>query len=354
LVETAGAGPDGGIAAERWVFGYLPSNQSRLPIAAIELGAVTHVAHFAVRPNADGTLRYDRDLLAQAGALLSAAHAAGVVVLISVGGDDSAADGFSAAIADGARAALVANLASFVVAHGYDGVDLDMEPITAADEPNFAAFATDLRQRLDADRPPALLTAAAGRNLGPMYAGLASTFDQINLVAYNLSGLSSQARDAVTWHDSAMYAAGHHFADGRALPSCDQFVQEFLAAGVPRRKLGLGIYFHGKIWQGATGPDESSAGVTSVTDVAFADLEGSDFGAAGYVWDTGPDAPYLTDPAKDRFISFTDERLVAEKVGYVEAQGLGGVMIWDLAADYRPAEPPGKEQPLLEAIHLAR
>src|SRR5262249_58202095 len=251
-------------------------------------------------------------------------------------------------VGGGDGAGRVAGFMGAVTAQGYDGVDLDMEPVTAADEPDYAATAAQLRARLDAVRPGMLLTAATARDLGAFYASIAASLDQINIMTYDLSG---PYPGWVTWHNSAMYTDGMRFGNGRPMPSCDLYVQAYLAAGVPRAKLGMGVYFHGKIWHGATGPNQSIAGVT-VTDVTFHELMDSYYTDAEYRWDAGPDAPYLSDTVRTLFISYDDPRVVAEKMRYIRDQRLGGVIIWDLASGYR-AHQPGHENPLLDAIQAA-
>jgi chitinase len=351
---TSGTRPDAAVKPGLWVLGYLRASETSLPLTAIPYGELTHIAHFSLRPRADGSLNAAPGLAAQANPLVEAAHGAGVQVLVTLGGDDSATSGFRAAIGAGTRPSLVANVLAFVATHGYDGVDLDMEPVLASDEADYATFVVALRAGLDSLRPGLLLTAAASREAGSFYASIAASFDQVNVVTYNMaSGLAGQP-GSVTWHDSPLYTDGHALTDGRPLPSCDLFVQEFLAAGVAPAKVGMGIYFHGKIWQSVTGPYQSAANVMSVTDVTFADLMDTIYDPLLYHWDAGPEAPYLSDATHQRFISYNDERLVTEKVQYAKANGLGGVIIWDLAADYRPAQPSGQEQPLLGAIWGAR
>ena len=52
-------------------------------------------------------------------------------------------------------------------------------------------------------------------------------------------------------------------------------------------------------------------------------------------------------------MSYDNEALCAEKVQYARAQGLGGVMIWDLGSGYLPGHPAGQREPLLAAVKRA-
>src|ERR1051325_5468273 len=79
--------------ADVWVTGYYAGwMQDYLPASEIDYGAVTHIIHFNLLPDTDGTLDSTTDgVTAQnSAAVVSQAHAAGVPVLISVGGETTA------------------------------------------------------------------------------------------------------------------------------------------------------------------------------------------------------------------------------------------------------------------------
>lgn len=65
--------------------------------------------------------------------------------------------------------------------------------------------------------------------------------------------------------------------------------------------------------------------------------------------------PYLSidRPGSDNdvFVTYEDEVSVAQKVTYASSRGLGGVMIYELSADYLPGQVPN--HPLLEAVKNA-
>ena len=330
-----------------WVMGYLTSyGQSHMPMSEVDYSAVTHIAHFSLFPNADGTLKPNVALVGQSDSLIAAAHAAGVRVLITIGGTNSAGQGLQSAITDAHRGALIDNIMGVVTSHGYDGVDLDMEPVADADASNYAATAKALRTRLDAVHPGMLLTAAAPTSRSAFFAPVAKSFDRINVMTYDMS---APYAGWVTWHQSALYTNGLHFSNGRPLPSCDLYVQQYIDSGVPSSKVGMGIWFHGKVWQGTTGPRQSIQGVTTST-VTYYDLMDKYYSDANHRWDAGPDASYLSDAANNRFISYDDAQSIAEKIRYAKGQKIGGVIVWDLASGYRAGLPAGLRNPLLDAI----
>src|SRR6185369_14423211 len=116
--------------ADLWVTAYYAGwNQGYLPPANIDFGAVSHVIHFSVVPNANGSLNTNINGLtpAYSSSLVAAAHAAGKKALICVGGADSQT-GFQGATTAVNRSTFISNLVAFMSAYNYDGIDLDWEP----------------------------------------------------------------------------------------------------------------------------------------------------------------------------------------------------------------------------------
>src|SRR5205085_9624788 len=111
----------------------------------------------AIGPRADGTLDQTSNLdavngPAQASDLARRAHAAGRKAIVMVGGAGSQA-AWRGATSN--LPAFVDNLVGAMQALGFDGLDLDWEPIASADQPLLLALAKALR----AKAPSAILTA---------------------------------------------------------------------------------------------------------------------------------------------------------------------------------------------------
>jgi len=347
-----------------WTTAYYPGyRQTYLPPSAVDFDALSHVIHFSLVPNTDGSLDPSANGItaARSSDLLARAHAAGKRVLICVGGADSQA-GFRGATTSANLAGFVSNLVSFVAARGYDGVDVDWEPLEAADATQFTGLVSALRSGLKAQSPQSLLSAAAASEPA-LFAALQGDFDQINLMTYDLAG---PWPGWVTWFNSPIFDGGYRFpSTGGLVPSVDGMVRDFLAAGVDSSKLGIGIAFYGDIWAGGTGtstggatfPRQGWTTAPTTTPIAFFDLMANYYQSNLYHWDTNAQAAYLgidsAGSANDKFISYDDEHTCQAKVGYARNQGLGGVMIWELGEGYLPAELPGRQAPLLEAIRQA-
>jgi chitinase len=340
-----------------WMQGYLPPS-------AIDYGAVTHIIHFNLLPNADGSLDTTTSMISpeHSADLIARADAARVPVMISVGGENTAA-GFRGATSSANLSRFIDNLVVFMRSRGYDGIDIDWEPLDASDAAQFTALVQGLRSALDAATPRPLLTAAVATQ-PELVASLQSQLDQVNLMTYALSG---PWPGWVTWHNSAISDGGYRFATGAPVPSADGLVNSFLVAGVAAAKLAIGIDFYGAVWGGGDGTP--TGGVTAPRQgwstapwmtggVAYYMIR-SGYPQPPYVynWDPAAEVAYLSLDAvgssDDRFVSFDDETACARKVTYAREKGLGGVMIWELGGGYRADQPAGQQDPLLQAVKQA-
>ena len=345
-----------------WVTAYYAGwQQGTLPPQSIDYGALTHICHFALVPNSNGTLNDQSNSVSasSASALISAAHAAGKKVLITVGGwgTESA---FMSATGSGTRPAFVSNLVSLMRTRGYDGIDIDWEPLNSGDAANYTAFVTDLRNALNAVTPRPLLTMAT-QWTAPISASVASQMDQINLMTYDLAGAWP---GWVVWHNSATLDGG--VTIGSQTISCDGFVNKWNGAGVPLAKLGIGIDFYGYVWSGgagtstggATAPGQSWTTAPSVQgNVPYSTIMSSYYQPGYYRWSANAQASYLSidnaGSSADKFISYDDEATCTAKINYARNKHIGGVIIWELGGGYRTSMPSGQRDLLLQAVKQA-
>ncbi len=351
--------------AEIWTTAYYPGwVQNSMAASNVDFTAVTHVIHFAVTPNPDGSLNTAINVISPSNSadVVSRAHQAGCKVLISVGGG-ATQSAFRSAAGAAHRGALVAGLTSFMTTRGYDGIDLDWEPLDASDAPRFRQLVSELRSALDSISPRPLLTAAVATQPA-LFASLQGKFDQINLMTYDLAGPYS---GWVTWFNSPLFDGGYRFPSTGALaPSIDGVVSDFIAHGIAPAKLAVGIAFFGVVWSGGAGtptggvalPRESWTKAPTTISPNYDVIMSTLYQPQAYRWDTNAQAAYLTlnrsGSNKDRFVSYDDERACQAKVCYARDRGLGGVMIWELGGGYRPSQPPGQRDPLLQAVKKAR
>ncbi len=337
-----------------WVTAYYAAwHASDLPPSEIDFTAFSHLCHFSLVPRADGSLdttTHGSFAPADCAALVTPAHAAGCKVLIGVGGAGTV-DAFRAAIGSGVVGTFVSNLVTFVSANHYDGIDVDMEPLTSSDQASFASFIGRLRAALTAASPSLQLTVALGLDAAPIVAPIQGEIDHIHLMTYDMAGLW-QGWD--TWHNTALHDGGVVFSSGGRPTSCDRTVRDYLAAGIPASKLGIGMEFYGYIWTNATGPLQSTAGVTIQSGIPYSTIMSSLLPNGVYHWDSGASVPYLSVfEASSQFVSYDDATSCSQKVDYARSNGLGGVIIWELWGGYRADQPSGSRDALLQAVKTA-
>ena len=306
-VVSAGAGGcRADVSAARppfWVTGYYLSDDTdkgRYPVSKIDFSAVTDIIDFCNFPGPAGTLDPARTIPPlESQEILVPAHAAGVKVLVSLGTDDGLVN-IRPDIGDQYRAKFVATLVNFVISRGYDGLDLDYEPIVDSDVPNFTLFVQALRAALDAAKPGLLLTVAAA-DQPEMYAKIQGCFDQINLMTYSMSGPWS---DYKSWYDSPLYPDPYDRMENyQPYPSIDSMVQDYINKGVSRSKLAIGVSFGGVVWTGVDGPRESIKGRTDVTandGSDYRDIMNTYYTKSRYRWDPICRQSYLSIKGKSR------------------------------------------------------
>jgi chitinase len=171
---------------------------------------------------------------------------------------------------------------------------------------------------------------------GNWMAELARSLDWVNLMTYDYHG---------TWENASGHVAP--LMRDPADPSSanvDDSVKLFLAAGIPAKKLTLGMPFYAKAWEGcAPGPKGDGLYqpcIGPLSSRAEASWTYDELAAEGYLAPGGGGfssyrneaarVPYLYNADTRVFIGYDDGRSIAEKVRYARSRGLLGVMFWAL------------------------
>jgi chitinase len=360
--SSASAGTPGdmifvsGFDALTWVQGYYVGYERDLyPIEAVDFGALTHLMVGRVRPLADGTVTRDFDIDDVNGPIwaqsaVNAAHAAGRKAILMVGGAGEI-DGWRAA-ASQHRDALVTNLLAAMDEFGFDGLDLDWEPLEDIDHADFQALATELR----ADRPNMLMTVPVAwintnfQTSDPWYGTITPLFDRINIMTYDMAGPWDGWQ---SWHNSALSGASPTTPSSVA-----SSVTFYLTSGVTTSQLGVGSAFYGYCWQGVTGPLQDGGTFAGDATLPYATIIDGYYSPSVYQWDATASVPYLSSAAPlgaaaCNFVSYEDEQSIAAKGFYVRSHHLGGVIIWTIAEGHLADRPPGQQDPLLEAVRTS-
>ena len=115
------------------VTGYYPDFYAlQMPVSDIRYDKLTDIVYFSIYPNPDGSLNTSEILLSRQQELIHTAHMNNVKVSICVGGW-GLSDNFSFIYANpSTRSTFINNVIQYCLTYGFDGVDLDWEPVSTA------------------------------------------------------------------------------------------------------------------------------------------------------------------------------------------------------------------------------
>lgn len=307
VAKTAGTA-----VKDRIVLAYVTSGNQ----AAIEPEAVTHInyAFGTVKRSFDG-VRVQRPEYLREIAALKRGHKH-LRVLLSIGG--WGAGGFSEmADNDTLREMFVRDCRRIVKEFDLDGIDLDWEypgsraaGITAGprDVDNFTKLMAELRKALGKRK---LLTFASSAWAGHVdFRAVMPYVDFVNLMCYDMG------RPARNAHHSALYPSP------RARWSVAQSVEAHRKAGVPDRKMVVGVPFYGHANTESGYPDY----------INWPEVAGA-FPGHIYARDSVAGVPYVADSAGRLLCVYDDPESLRLKCRYVLDNGLRGVMYWEYSCD---------------------
>ncbi|HXJ89038.1 MAG TPA: glycoside hydrolase family 18 protein [Candidatus Binatia bacterium] len=310
---------------------------------------LTHINHAGMSFDAYGNLSVPDGFLEPG--LNHHAHAAGVKVMLLLGGD------FVGLEASGAMQTLVDNIAAFEKQYGYDGVDVDWEyPETTADRKLLVALMAELRK----SNPQYVLSidAAPWGGYGYDLKHLKVSLDYVNIMMYDCAGpwtAYGQLNSPIFW-DSKDPAPWECQPGGSVRDAANIFLRQ-----VPAKKLNMGTPFYGYHYHNiheefglcpnsAWTPDEACDNTVQSGNY------GTDFkpliNQRG--WQTFYDpvamVPYmLRANGGNGYITYDDAFSTYFRVFYADWQrGLGGTFMWSLDADY-----DGHSQDLMDAMYNA-
>src|SRR5467141_51520 len=243
------------------------------------------------------------------------------------------------------------NLGGGVSAAGiFDGIDIDWEFPLPSDTANVTLLMQEFRKQLDAlgkkNEKHYLLTMfgpAGEQNFSNIeLAAVGKHIDYYNVQGYDFHG---------TWESTTNHASP--LLDDEQDPVRDEnffieyTIRSYLHAGVPARKLVLGIPIYARGWTGVpninNGLYQNSAGPAPFPAADYLQTPGvitylTLTGLSGFTrhYDSRRIAVWLYDPVSQTFWSYDDPATVRLKTGYVRERvrgGLGGAFVWALKDD---------------------
>ncbi len=283
--------------------------------------------------------------------LVELAHERGVKVLISVGGW-TLSEHFSAISANPEKRRRFAQSCNQLIrTYGIDGIDLDWEYPgyqanggSPGDRHNFTLLLEAIRDSLDAltleNSKRLLLTSAFGVSPERMadieWSAVTPLLDFINLMTYDFYG-----RDfAKTNHHAPLYAPATGIKGYDTHSVVHHLMERY---GVPPEKINIGIPFYGKSMCTGGAAELHARSKKSPDSATFPEDAGTPMfynilarrNKFDYNWDERSQSPWLRGRGSlHTFVSFDDERSIAQKARYVLDHRLAGVIVWDITGDY--------------------
>ncbi|MBZ5667707.1 MAG: glycoside hydrolase family 18 protein [Acidobacteriia bacterium] len=314
----------------------------------IPYSQLTHISHafLLLDKKADGTLDEPQGFIEPN--LISMAHAAGVKVLVSIGGGDGIQGPRFNKMArvEAYRQAFAQNVHAFLTSNGYDGVDIDWEIPNARDMSDCTTLMQELRNELPSPWLISMATPSDPRSWGAGFdiPALAPLVDFMNVMTYDFTG--SWAGFAGL-NSPLLQDPADPIQSGSVKTSMDLYANIY---GVPLAQLNIGIPFYGYEFDGV--------------DVLWAACSGCAVNQQNYgdyikplmhssAWqkqsDKSAKSPYMVNSTLPGFITYDNASSTSSKTRYILKQrGFSGVFMWELSADY-----DGKSQDLMDAMYKA-
>jgi len=310
---------------------------------------LTHITHafLLLDEKADGTIDVPSGFVEPA--LLTKAHAAGVKVMVSIGGGDGIqGPRFNKMAEEEAhRQAFVKNVHAFLTKYKYDGVDIDWEVPNAKDTSDCTTLMQELRNELPAGEwliSMAVTSDPPDYGAGLDIPALAPIVDFMNVMTYDFTGswAGYAGLNSPLYQDPA-----DPIQSGSVTTSMDLYANTY---GVPLAQLNIGTPFYGYVFDG----------VDALWGVCGKGCTTGEQNYGSYIkplltsseWkketDKSAASPYMVNGSADKFITYDSVSSTSAKTSYVMKHGFGGVFMWELSADY-----DGKGQDLMTAMYEA-
>jgi chitinase len=314
--------------------------------AQIPFRKLTHINHAGVNFNAKGNLQVPDGFLEPE--LIAKAHAAGVKVLLLLGGDFAGLETNPAALPN-----LILKLQSFVAQHDYDGVDIDWEyPSSELDEQTFFALMKGLRAAFPTPHYFLSADVAPWGGTGYDFPDVTPLVNYFNIMTYDCAGPwtdDGQLNSPIFW-DPADPEPYECEPGGSVQEAIDIYTQQL---NIPAHKLNIGTPFYGYFYENVDklfGPCKHCGKTVLSENYGTFIKQRIDQNGWQTFYDTKAFVPYmLRADGKPGYITYDDGFSTYYRIWYSDWQrSLGGSFMWSLDADY-----DGQSQDLLDAMYAA-
>jgi GH18 family chitinase len=278
--------------AQKKVIAYIPNWIDLNSFSnSIQYSKLTHINLAFENPDANGYLTFNSGSTT----IINAAHSKNVKVFVSLGGGSvseggAIRDNYFNLIKPGNRAAFIQKLYDYVVAHNFDGIDVDLEgPAINGD---YGGFVIDLAAKLHANGKQITAALSEGYGGANVPASTFAAFDWVNIMAYDATG---------PW---APGNPGQHSPYSMAVSQFNYWT----GRGLPASKAIIGVPFYGYGFGAAANQGISYANIVN------------QYPGAENVDQVGSTIYYNGIPTIKQKATFAN-------------QNAGGIMIWELSQD---------------------
>ncbi|CAH1396474.1 unnamed protein product [Nezara viridula] len=295
----------------------------------------------------------------------------GPAIMLALGGwTDSIGEKYSKMVSSGSsRRSFINSVVAFLRRYEFSGLSLEWNhPVCwqsdcskgpASDAQNYAKLAQEIREAFDKEDPPLLLSVSL------------SGYPEVIKQSYDLSSLSKSV-DFFTvmsydYHGAWEGVTGHvapikgHPPPKFSYYNIEKSLELLINGGAEKSKLVLGVPMYGQSYTLANrkdtginsktkGPGDAGKWTAQPGMLAYYEIcykirknswrkETTEYGPYAYLG--------------DQWVSFDDEKSIAEKGSFVKSNGLGGLMAWTIDLDDFQNLCCDGQFPLLSAINKA-
>ena len=296
-----------------------------------------------------------------------------VKVLVSIGGWTRGQNFHAMAATAAGRATFVSSLIEFLNQYPFiDGFDIDWEypginraadpndqydrgcPGGPEDKENFTLLLKEIREAYNSTgHSDKLLTIAGTGGYDKLACVEPDKFyqylDWINVMTYDFHG----AWETTTGHQAGLYAnpqdtASSSPVDIKGKYNTDAAMRSYTELGVPADKLNVGTPYYSRGWKGVTGGTNGMYGTATGAAVGTWDNPSSPGGQYPYFTlktmensngyqkfrdDTYAKTPWLYNASAGILLSYEDPTSLSARCDYINSNGYGGLIIWEISGD---------------------